>query len=151
MLFLDKLPVASVEEAFCLKPGDIKLIDDPECTKLIENNAWTKCWNTLGMIVRFKAIRESNFNTGYGKRVVATGQPIFEFPSGRIYKENIVQGPFRLFNLHPIYEVVGYVNENCRLVKPIMPWESKQKKVCNEKYINLPYRNSGLNFQLYLN
>ena len=130
MSFIGKLPVASVEEAFCLKPGDIKLINDPECAKFIENNAWTKYKGTLGIMVRFEAIRESSFNTGYGKKVVAIGKPIIDFLSGSWFTENIVYGPFRLKNLHLGYKVVGYVNENCRLVNTIMPWESKDKKVC---------------------
>ena len=129
MSFIDRLAVASVEKAFGLQPGDIKLIDDPACAKLLKQNAWSKCEKTLGMLVRFELIRESSFNTGIGKWVAALSNPIFEFPNGRVYKENVVQGPFRLFNLHPIYEVVAYVNEKCRLVKPIMPWESKDKKV----------------------
>ena len=126
---IGSLPVASVEEAFGLKPGDIKLIDDPACAELIEHNAWTKHKNTLGMMIRFKAIRDSNFNTGYGKWMVALGHPIIDFISGRTYTENVVYGPFRLYNLHAQYMIVGYVNENIRLLQSIMPWDDKDKKV----------------------
>ena len=128
--FIGSLPVASVEKAFGLKPGDVKLIDDPACTKLIEQNAWTKYEKTLGIMVRFEAIRDSSFNTGYGKLLVALSKPIFDFISGRMYTEHIVYGPFRLFNLQADYMVVGYVNENVRLVQRIMPWQSKDTKVC---------------------
>ena len=128
--FIDDLPVASVEKAFGLKSGDIKLIDDPACQNLIEHNSWTKHKYTLGKMIRFEAIRESVFNTQLGKQTVATGTPIIDFLSGRKYTENVVLGAFVDKPMHADYLMVGYVNENVRLLKVIMPGEKKDKKVC---------------------
>lgn len=122
-----------MEKAFGLKSGDIKLIDDPACAKLIENNAWTKYKNTLGEMIRFEAIRDSTFNIGYGKAIVTYGIPIIDFLSGRMYTENIVQGIFQALqcSVHLDYKIVGYVNENVRIVQRLMPTDSRDKKVCS--------------------
>ena len=80
-------------------------------------------------MTRFEAIRDSKFNTGYGKWVVALGYPIIDFLSGRKYTENVVYGPFRLYNLHADYNIVGYVNKDVRLLTSTMPWDKKDKKV----------------------
>ena len=129
MAFIGSLPVADVEKAFGLNSGNIKLINDPLCSELLKKNAWSKYEGSLLKLLKLIPIRQSSF-TNLARMVVWLGNPIFDFPEGgKLYTENVVYGLFRLFNLHAEYRVLGYVNENCRIVQPVLPWHSKDKKI----------------------
>uniref|UniRef100_A0A7M6DK64 Uncharacterized protein n=1 Tax=Clytia hemisphaerica TaxID=252671 RepID=A0A7M6DK64_9CNID len=129
MAFIGSLPVSDVEKAFGLNAGDIKLIDDPSCSELLKNNAWTKYEGSLLTLLNLIPIRQSSF-ARLARMVVWLGSPIFDFPEGgKSYNENVVYGLFRLYNLHAEYRVLAYINENCRLVQPVLPWDPKDKKI----------------------
>eukprot|EP00111_Clytia_hemisphaerica_P003556 TCONS_00010168-protein len=129
MTHIDSVLVSDVEKAFGLNKRDVKLVGSPECAPLLKQNGWCCVENAFAKLHRFEVIRHTSL-TNTAQLVVWFGNPIFEFPEGgKIYKEKVLFGLFRLYNLHVEYRVVGWIDEYRRLVQPVFPWHSADKKV----------------------
>ena len=119
MAYIDNVLVSDVEEAFGLNPGDIKLINSPECAPLLKQNAWTRMENTLAKLNRFEVIKESSFSKS-AQLVLWFGNPIFNFPEGgKLHQEKVLDGLFRIRNMNIDYHTVGWVDERRRLLHPV--------------------------------
>ena len=119
MASIDTLSVSSIEEAFGLKPGDLKLVFDTAASSpFLAKNGWTDLDGIPLRITRLEVM-----NGTFIGHVASTATKliggVFEFaPGGKSYDEYFVHNMARVYNCQVHYEIVAYVNENCHLVHP---------------------------------
>ena len=119
MALIGSLSVSSIEEAFGLKPGDLKLVSDTTASApFLAKNAWSHIESTPLRVTRLEVIKGTCMNR-FASITANTVGPVFEFAKGGTsYDEYLIHNIMRLYNVQIHYEVVAYVNEKCRLVHP---------------------------------
>ena len=142
MAYIGSLSVSSIEEAFGLNDGDLKLVSDTaEPSPFIAKNGWTDIEGIPLRTTRFEVMTGASF--GYFASIITKLiGGVFEFtPGGKIFEEHFVHNMARLYNFQFHFDVVAYVNENCRLVRVrTKPMVEKMTDLvlatlCNEKCI----------------
>ena len=131
MASVGSLSVSSIEEAFGLKPGDLKLVSDTEApSPFLAKNGWTYLEGVPLRIARLEVIKRTFISTFASIATQLTGG-VFEFaPGGKSYDEYLVHNLNRLCNNHVHYEVDAYVNEGCHLLHAkSSSWRTQDKTV----------------------
>ena len=119
MASIGSLSVSSIEEAFGLNPGDLKLVSDTAVSStFLAKNGWTELESIPLRATRLEVMRGA-FVGHVASVVTKLVGGVFEFaPGGISFVEYFVHNMARIYNCHVNYEVVAYVNENCRLMHP---------------------------------
>ena len=119
MAYIGTLTVSSIEEAFGLNPGDLKLVSDMTASSpFLTKNGWTDLEGIPLRISRLE-IMNGTFIGHTASTLTKCVGGVFEFaPGGKSYDEYFIHNIARLYNCQVHYETVAYVNENCRLLHP---------------------------------
>ena len=118
MATIGDLSVSSIEEAFGLNNGDLKLVSDDASSQLLTKNRWTPLEGLILRATRIEVIG-STFISNVASTATRLTGGVFEFEAGgRTYHEYLIHNLNRLYNNHIRYDIVAYVNEGCRLLHP---------------------------------
>ena len=118
-LSIEGLSISDIEDSFGLKTGDLKLVSSTDSLPYILKNGWSELEGYPLRATRLELINET-WQNKIVRWIINLGPSIFEFaPGGKYYEEHGVYGLWRLWNFHVKYEVIAYVNENCRLFSPV--------------------------------
>ena len=117
MVTIGSLSTSEIESAFGLIPGDLKILSDPSVSlPFIINNYWTSLEGDLLRVIRSEMISStcrSNLSFLLARFI---GGVLELAPGGKSYDVYMIHNISRLYNSKIHFNVVGYINEGCRLV-----------------------------------
>lgn len=117
MVTIGSVSTYEIETAFGLRPGDLKLLSDPSASlPFAINNYWTYLEGDPLRVIRSEVISNTCRSKLSFLLARFIGGVLELAPGGKSYDVYMIHNLSRLYNSKIHFDVVGYINEGCRLV-----------------------------------